>query len=244
MTLQGKRIVVTRATDQSAALTALLKHHGAEPVAWPVLRTSALPLDAATRDALLRADWLVFSSINGVRYTLPTLNALDRKDWRVAAVGPKTGEAVSNAGLTVTLMPAHFDAASMTQALLQSDAALINKRVVVVGGVLSPDDVARALRGAGAEVAVAIAYRTEATDQAPPPESAIDALTFASESAVHFAALKLSAQARKTLPTVCLGARTATAARAAGMRVARVARVHTDEGLLDALHEHFQTNPS
>lgn len=239
MSIQNKRIVVTRATDQSAGLTALLRDNGAVPIAWPVLRTEPLPFDTVMREAIAHADWLVFSSVNGVRYTLPTLREIPGKSWRIAAVGPKTGEAVSSAGFTVTVMPAHFDAATMVQTLIRTQATLAGQRVVVIGGVLSPDDVAHALSTAGAIVSVVTVYRTLATDLPPPSEANVDAFTYASESAVHFAALKLSIHARKSLASVCLGARTARAARAAGMRVVSIAEVHSDQGLLEALKDYF-----
>src|SRR5689334_15282779 len=68
-TLGGRRIVVTRASDQASELVRLLAERGAEPIEMPVTRIE--PLDfAPLRDIIARLGdygWVVFTSQNGVR---------------------------------------------------------------------------------------------------------------------------------------------------------------------------------
>jgi uroporphyrinogen-III synthase len=67
--LAGKRVVITRAESQSAALAAALRALGAEVVSLPLIQILP-PLDYAPLDSALRSlstfDWLVFSSQNAV----------------------------------------------------------------------------------------------------------------------------------------------------------------------------------
>ena len=67
--LAGKRVVITRAESQSAALAAALRALGAEVVSLPLIQILP-PLDYAPLDCALRSlstfDWLVFTSQNAV----------------------------------------------------------------------------------------------------------------------------------------------------------------------------------
>ena len=85
--LFGHRVVVTRAADQAGALSKLLTQAGAEAIELPVI--SLEPMEDAT--ALLRLsfyDWLVFTSVNGVRYFVEHMegsvstSAAGRRVWR------------------------------------------------------------------------------------------------------------------------------------------------------------------
>ena len=77
--LFGWRILVTRAREQAGELSDLLSEYGAEPVESPVIQTvppdSWQALDAALTD-LSRYQWLVFTSVNGVR---PFMERLQRR---------------------------------------------------------------------------------------------------------------------------------------------------------------------
>src|SRR5262249_43078280 len=75
--LFGQRIVVTRAGNQAPEFSAKLRALGAEPVEFPVIATLA-PADSGP---MLRAlsqlseyDWLIFTSVNGVRFFLEALD--------------------------------------------------------------------------------------------------------------------------------------------------------------------------
>ena len=69
------RILVTRAREQASELARRLADAGAQPVEYPVIRTAPLPPAPDLRARLRRADWIVFTSANG----LPgLLHQLDR----------------------------------------------------------------------------------------------------------------------------------------------------------------------
>src|SRR5690349_24958028 len=96
--LAGKRVVVTRAEGQSVQLVAMLREAGAVPIVFPTI--SIVPLDDTSElDAALQRlatyDWVIFTSVNGVKNVLARLEALGIPPTvfdvcKVAAVGPAT----------------------------------------------------------------------------------------------------------------------------------------------------------
>src|ERR1700676_1121138 len=97
--LAGKRVVVTRAAQQSAPLARALQEAEAIPIAVPLLAFAA-PEDGTALDAALRQaqgfDWLLLTSQNALialqergaalQISLPGIFA----KVRVAAVGPRS----------------------------------------------------------------------------------------------------------------------------------------------------------
>ena len=78
--LKGKRIVVTRAQEQSAGLVAQLQAAGAIAIECPAILIA--PLDDTTQldEAIARLeayDWVIFTSANGVRAFAERMSAID-----------------------------------------------------------------------------------------------------------------------------------------------------------------------
>jgi uroporphyrinogen III methyltransferase/synthase len=117
--LFGKRILVTRARSQASDLTNRIEDLGGEAVEFPVIRIQA-PTQPDARTALGEAlkrledfEWVVFTSVNGVLHFFEQLQEhhIDiRKLYkaRIAAVGPKTSEALRSRGLLVEALPSKF----------------------------------------------------------------------------------------------------------------------------------------
>ena len=104
--LAGQTVLVTRAREQSAALTGRLREAGANVVHVPAIEivpTDHAPLDAAIR-ALASYAWIVFTSSNTVTIFVNRLEAIGREpdlgSTRVAAVGSATAAALRSAGLS------------------------------------------------------------------------------------------------------------------------------------------------
>lgn len=243
--LAGKRIVVTRAEDQAQDLCRLLRARGAAPVEWPVLRTDEIvpPDPQCWRRAVAAADWIVFCSANGVKYALPHLAPAWPTSVRVAAVGPKTAQLLATHGRTVDAQPAIYQAANIVSAVRAVQSDLRAAQVLVIKGALSPNALSEALRAAGAQVSELVAYQTLPTDIPAPPIGTFDAITFASGSAARFAALAFGANLPNSVCVACIGPYTAQAARASGWIIGAHARIHTFNGLIDALEDHFRFNP-
>src|SRR5579871_4964460 len=101
--LFGRRIVVTRAPDQAGDLSDRLRALGAEPIELPVISIQS-PLDSGPLDRALDQlssyDWLIFTSVNGVRFFLERLDGskhdLRSLRARICAIGPATRRAVED----------------------------------------------------------------------------------------------------------------------------------------------------
>src|SRR5689334_7795811 len=114
--LAGKRIVATRAEGQTAQLVAMLREAGAVPIVFPTI--SIVPLDDyAELDAALQNlrgyDWVIFTSINGVKNVLARMQALDispnaLNTCHVAAVGPATEALLRENGIEIALRPDEY----------------------------------------------------------------------------------------------------------------------------------------
>ena len=105
--LRGKRVLVTRAKGQNAAMMAQLADLGAIPVEFPTL-TFTLPDDLRPLDEAIAAlngyDWLIFTSTNGVDFFLTRLQQREGsietlKAHRIAAIGPATWREIVSFGV-------------------------------------------------------------------------------------------------------------------------------------------------
>ena len=266
--LAGLRVAVTRSpgTVQPDRLTELLRQAGARPIEAPL--TSTLPptdpRELASAVAALHAfDWLVVTS---GRTVTPLCDALERagitvdslreNGLRVCAVGPRTGETLSEAGLEPDLIPERFRADGVVDALLGLEDPR-RLKVFFPRAQEGRETIPRLLREAGAEVVTAAAYRTLPIPGAGTRLSAqvdagkIDALTFTAGSAARVFsdawARRRSdaageARARSmSIPTgtkvIALGPATASALKSGGIRVDRIADPHTLEGLVSSLQD-------
>src|SRR5262245_56308386 len=100
--LAGKRIAITRAKEHAEELATKLRSAGAIPVYWPMIAfappANPEPLDEVLQN-IARFDWMVFSSVNGVRAVADRLSVAAHPMPRIAAVGPQTAHALAASGL-------------------------------------------------------------------------------------------------------------------------------------------------
>ena len=128
--LSGLRVLVGRARAQASALSSGLKALGAEVVEIPFIEVrrprSYQPLDAALKN-LIRYDWLVFTSVNGVEAVAERMKkcGLTKKNLRhlrVAAIGPATQQAIERLGIEVHVVPEQYVAESVVESLRAAGA--------------------------------------------------------------------------------------------------------------------------
>jgi uroporphyrinogen-III synthase len=195
--LAGKRVVVTRALEQSQSLVDALRDAGAEPVLLPVVAfapaDNPAELDACLKNSA-RFDWVFFTSQNALRAVRRRCEVLDLPlaqvfdGVKIAAVGPTTAEAVTATGLTV-----HFISRIHTGVALAEElsAETQTKRVFLPRSDRANPDLIEALNLHGWQVTPVVAYKTVSPDSDLPQaqESLLrigaDALLFFSPSAVH-----------------------------------------------------------
>jgi uroporphyrinogen III methyltransferase / synthase len=124
--LFGKRVLVTRPRQQASAMVHRLIDLGAVPFVLPTveIREPAdwTPVDQAIR-SLRQYDWLVFTSANGVTAFLERIATLGLDlralgNVRIAAIGPKTADALRGYRLQPDLVPATYQSEDLAAALL------------------------------------------------------------------------------------------------------------------------------
>jgi uroporphyrinogen III methyltransferase/synthase len=261
--LDGRRILVTRAADQTGEFVALLEAQGAAAVEAPMIRIAppddAGPLDAACR-RLPRFDWIVFSSVNAVealvervRHVSGSLRRLEGP--RLCAVGSATAARLTRHGLTVAVVPAEYRAEALANAFARA-VRLRGVSVLIPRSDIGRDVVARELTAQGADVTEVVAYRTIAVDPARDGgpdvrgllvEGGLDAVTFTSTSAVENLVRVLGgSQAADLLGRVvvaCIGPVTADAAARHHVRTDVVPAEYTVPALVAALGDWFARHP-
>ncbi len=246
--LFGKRVLVTRAGEQSAGFARALLARGAEPIPAPAIAVVAPDDDEPARKAareLATYAWIVFTSQNGVDALFGHLaeRAADARAFgsaKVAAIGERTAERLRANGIRADLVPEEFVGEELARALLERSQP--GERVLFYRAAQARDEPVRMLRDAGRDATVVAAYKTTyAQDPAYADKVArADILTFTSASTVRgFCSLlggdaNAAAAARGKL-VACIGPITAQAVRDAGMSAGVVASSYTTAGLLDAI---------
>jgi len=233
--LAGRRVVVTRASEQADALADVLTAAGATPVVVPLIEIVTEPAGAAALAALEPADfrWLVVTSPNGADHYLraqPTA-----APPMVAAVGATTAAVLTAAARTVSLVPAQQRATGL---LAEFPAG--SGRLLLVQAVDAEPTLAAGLADLGWQVTVNCPYRsvpaTPTTEQRSAALSA-DAVLFASGSAARAWVAVFGAGSPPLV--VAIGPQTAAGAEQAGLKVALVAADHSLVGMVEALERHL-----
>jgi uroporphyrinogen-III synthase len=250
-TLAGRRIAVTRARDQASELAAKLAALGAEVVELPLIHVSKFVDKQTLADVLLELggyDWIVFTSVNGVRFFFEEFHRLfdDIRSLgllRFAAVGDATAQAITAEHIKVECQPKIATGEALAEELIAT-GSLDNAKVLVITGSLNRDTLVKLLEDARAIVDRFQVYKTEKTDLTHDPAAAnfrkngADAILFASSSAVQSfvdqaAALKLDAGATRPLAG-SIGPQTSETMKKSGMPVDFEAKSPSLDALVDA----------
>ncbi len=256
--LFGRRIVVTRPRRQAAEFAEQLELWGAEVLPLPTIQTvappSLAPLDAAIRRAA-EFDWMVFTSVNGVRVFFERLQEIgaDIREWRgtrIAAIGPQTAKALQRFCLRVESIPEEFRAEAMVESLVRAGVA--GKRVLLPRAAGARDVLPVQLRAHGATVEEVATYTTVLPSEATGELRALllgggaDLVTFTSSSTVHnFAAVFHEELATLVahITVGCIGPVTAETARSYGMQVAIQPAAYTIPDFVAAIVRYYSEAP-
>jgi len=259
--LQGLRIVVTRAAEQSRELVKRLQAEGARVLLMPAIAfaepNNCAPLDAAIF-GLANFDWLFFTSANAVRFFAkrcrklgidPVTQRGDGKALKVAAVGPATEDAARRYGIAVDFTASEFRGEALASEL---GVDITGRRVLLPRSNRATGDLPAALRSSSAAVTEVIAYRTidiplesvssEAVDAVV--SGSADVICFFSPSAFHSINARIGREVLQRLSLAAIGPVTAATIRAAGLEVAVESREPTTKVLVAALSERFAVKDS
>ena len=255
--LFGKRIVVTRAREQASQFLARLMESGAECLEFPTIEI--IPpktweyMDEAIED-LINYHWLLFTSVNGVKYFFQRLDDLGKdvrylRDIKVGAIGPKTAEAVRERGIKSDLVPDEYRAEAIVEAFGKEGAK--NLRILLPRAAEARDILPEELKKMGAHVNVVEAYETvmpvTGADniRAMFKEGGINMVTFTSSSTViNFMAMFKEEGDRikqwmENVDVACIGPITADTAEQNGLKVSLIPKEYTIEALTNAIIDYY-----
>ena len=256
--LFGRTIVVTRARAQASELVEMLEAQGAEVITAPAIRIESLggtpEMRKAVRVAVAEADWIVFTSVNGVESFLEAL-ALENLDVRslaevyVAAIGPATGALLRERGIRCDLLPEQFVAEALLDAFDKTET-FKDQTFFLPRSEIARPELAEGLRKRGANVIEVTAYRTLPETTLPDglyerlERGEVDLVTFSSSSTVTNFVNALPKDRRDTLVScvraASIGPVTSDALRKAGIQIVVTADESTIPALAKAIGDHFK----
>lgn len=214
------RVWVTRDEPAGGPLACALAAVGLVPVAEPVLATRVVGDAHAEVAALGRDDWLVLTSPRAIR----AVAAGPARVPRVAVVGEVSAALARGLGMRVELVGATGDGAGLWAGLAGRAAG---RRVCFPRSSLS-----EVPELGGVELAAPVLYEVGERDFDRSVASRVDAVAFASPSAVASVLDRLPGLA---LPMASLGPTTSEAIRRRGARVAVEAASRSFESLAAAI---------
>jgi uroporphyrinogen III methyltransferase/synthase len=258
--LVGQTIVVTRAREQASDLVSRLSELGASCVEFPVISFSPPEtwdeVDQAI-SSLSSYDWVVFTSVNGVRFFFERLFAKGRDvralgHVRLAVIGPATAAKLMEFGLKSDILPESYRAESIVEAFARTP--MNGKQVLLPRArearTVLPEELARM----GARVDDVAVYRTHTADTDAEwlvsmlEKRRVSVITFTSSSTVqNFLSLLPVDRIHNLLEGVVLasiGPITTETAQKKGLSVHVTASEYTIPGLCRAIADHIgRPNP-
>ncbi|MFV0436240.1 MAG: uroporphyrinogen-III C-methyltransferase [Desulfopila sp.] len=259
--LFGRRIIVTRTREQASELVAGLEEAGANCLEYSTIDIE--PVDSydildSELERLGEYHWLIFTSINGVKFFFQRLFALgmDARDLKgpdVAVIGKSTADYLLSFGVRADLVPEVFSGEGLAESLL--DQGVEGRYILLPRAQHAREILPETLRGGGAQVTVAPVYRNV------PPEGSkdelraelaagrVDMITFTSSSTVrNFLAMIDAAdneEVRRLLEGVkiaAIGPITAKTVTDSGLTVDLQPDEHTIPAMVEGIIEFFGTN--
>lgn len=248
--LFGQRIGIARAEEQFVDVLDRGTELGVELVPMPVIDILP-PTDWTEVDAVLdriaEFDWIVFTSVNGVRAFLDRLWArggdgrrLGRA--RLAAIGPATAEELRRFHLRADLVPTAYRAEDLAAALAPYVSGC---RVLWARASRGRDVLPTALTAAGATVEQSVVYRNVDVESWDPAvlerigRGDLDWIALSSPSIARQVSTLVPTEQRSKLGReiriAAISPVTAEAAREVGLPVNVVANEFTWEGLFQAM---------
>lgn len=253
--LLGKKILITRARDQSSGFAKKLNSLGADVVEVPTIEiappASWNKVDMAIKK-LDKFDWLIFTSVNGVRFFFQRL--IKKGDiklpppLKICAIGPATAKEIMSYGIRVDYIPKEFVAESILKGFEKKD--IKDKRILIARAKKARDILPAGLQKIGASVEVIETYRTvkpkglERRLKKILKEEKIDVITFTSSSTVsNFIKFLKGIDIKEVLKNTviaCIGPITSKTAREFGLSISIQPNEFTITGLTNAIVQYFK----
>lgn len=254
--LFGRRVLVTRTTEQAGSFSELLRDMGAEPKEFATIKIVG-PEDCAGLDKAIKRlgsyDYLILTSVNGVKYFFERLYKLgldvrELKGVKICAIGPMTAALIEAQNIKVDIVPKEFRA----EALLATLGArrIKGKKFLLPRAKVAREILPEEIRRLGGKIDVRTAYRTIAPRKGAEDfkkefnKGLIDVVTFTSSSTVtNFVRIfgqKNLPELLKRCRVACIGPITAETARGFGMNVEIMPKDYTVPALAEKIENYFR----
>lgn len=238
--LAGRRVLVTRATEDSRRWAQQLAAHGADPVILPCVHSEPVDDDATlTRlnSACQDVDWLLLTSARGAEAVSRAGVRLAPRT-RVAAVSESTAAAARSLFSCIPFVARGGTSRALGEELLALWGGRTQaRRIVIAGAEGGRDDAELLLTHAGARVTRVSVYRTVSAPPTTPrrdlERDGIGDVLLASPSAVT--GLLNQARIGSTTRLFTIGPTTSAAAISAGLVVTGESATPDLDGLMEAM---------
>ena len=250
--LAGKRILITRAREQVEEFSRLLEGYGAQVIAFPTIEI-APPEDWGPLDRVIEGldtyDWIIFTSVNGVRFFTQRLKEKSMSvaviaGKKICAIGPRTKRELENMGLPVAYIPQEYRAEAVADGL--RDRGIQGNKILMPRARGARRVLPDALREAGGAVDEVEAYRV-----VMPPEGkdalvgtlrkGIDLVVFTSSSTVrNFMEILSERGLVNGVEVSVIGPVTGETVRRYGLKPTVMPPEYTIPALVDAIVDYFK----
>jgi uroporphyrinogen-III synthase len=238
------KILITRPRAQADEFAEKLRSANFEPIFFPVIEIQPMENNVALDRALEKLncyEWVVFTSVNAVDVVLKNCPPSNLSVVKIAAIGPKTAEALQARGVTPDFVPEEY----VAEAILPGLGDVQGKWILLPRAEIARKALPEAIANAGGRAHEIAVYKTLPTQ----PDLAglaalklgVDVITLTSPSTVqNFVAIaRQNGLDSLNLPGnplfACIGPITEQAAREEGLPNLVVAKEYTTEGLLEVI---------
>jgi len=169
--LKGRTIAITRPLDQAEEACKMIEERGGKPYPIPTIEIkgpSDLSLTKNFIDDLMKGDinYVIFMSVNGVRYLFSAAESLGLRDKLVdylaktviIAVGPRTAQELKNHQIHVDFIPEKYSSEGIIQSLKRLDIS--GKSVCIPRTKEATPTLKESLRKMGAKVREVYVYES------------------------------------------------------------------------------------
>lgn len=257
--LFGKKILLTRASDQISEFSHLLNDYGADGIEFPTIEIvppkSWKEVDKSIRE-FKSYDYIIFTSVNGVKnfFARLTFNDFDSRIFhnkKIITIGEKTAFELKKFGLKPDIVPKEYSAEGILDVL--DSKKIMNKNFLIPRAKIARDLLPKKLKELNAKVNVVSCYENKLPEITSEKKEEIkkmlinkkiDVITFTSSSTVtNF--FKIFNNLKTTIEKIsiaCIGPITADNVKSHGLEPNIIAKKYTTEGLIEAMIDHLSNN--
>ena len=245
MPLFGKKILVTRAKDQSSSFIEKLFKAGAKPISLPIVSYELIEKEIYNKriiNNLSEYNWIFFTSQNAVRFffEILTKNCYDSRalsKCQVAAVGYKTRSELEKYNIRADFIPKRFSFEDLLNEL--SERMNLNGKKI-----LYPTQIETCHGMSQRNIKTWDIYKANFIEKIDDEiinqiKDGIDIITFfSSNTAKHFAKL-ISVGACRVIALAAIGDETSKTVKDLFGKVDIIAEPFTEDGLMDSMERFY-----